>query len=160
MQQELVRCYKYQILPYVIAQNSPSAVQRAALPSVQEKVGKGRGSTAGGIRDFYSSRFLAEAVLRHALAVSVFSSCVPGHGPGHMAPLEQVTWERCISWDPGWGAGLGAGVPGQPAGLRPAAQQRHRAQSCLLLAMAAAVRLSPLAPVKAAGWLLEVPLKR
>lgn len=56
-------------------------------------MGKGRGRKAGRMRDFYSSRFLAEAVLRRALAVSVFSSCVPGRWPSHMAPLEQVTRE-------------------------------------------------------------------
>lgn len=93
MQPELVQCFKYQILPCVIAQNSPSDVQCVVLPSVQEKVGKGRGSKAGRIRDFYSSHFLAEAVLGRALAVSGFSSCVPGRWPSHMAPLEQVTWE-------------------------------------------------------------------
>lgn len=76
----------------VIAQNS-SEVQRVVLPSVQGKVTKSRGSKAGRIKDFYSSHFLAEAVLRRALAASVFSSCAPGRWPSHMAPLEQVTWE-------------------------------------------------------------------
>lgn len=93
MQQELLQCYKYQILPCVIAQNSPSDAQCVVLPSAQEKVGKSRGGKAGRMRDFYSSHFLAEAVLRRALAVSVFSSCVPGRWPSHMVPLEQVTWE-------------------------------------------------------------------
>lgn len=91
MQQELLQCYKKQILPCIIAQNSPSDVQCVILPSVQERMRKGRGSKAGRIRDFYSSCFLAEAVLRHALAVSVFSSCVPGRCPSHMVLLEQVT---------------------------------------------------------------------
>lgn len=68
-------------------------MQCVALPSVEEKVGKGRGSKAGRIRDFYSSHFLSESVLGRALAGSVFSSCVPGRWPSHMAPLEQVTWE-------------------------------------------------------------------